>query len=160
MLLPTSSLFCLYGFYLYPSFMPDDLCRVLERLCCRMFTGCGHCTSFNTDWIFPILNFKANIPDHTRENVWDVLQVFSSTMIHFCPVYLCFVHASGNECFRYSYQAFNMSELGTANQLFLGSSFSTGFGIIPASCLWGGKESCILGALLRLSALSTEIPSR
>lgn len=43
MLYPTSSLFCLYGFYLYPSFKQDDLCRVLvpERLCCRMFTAVG-----------------------------------------------------------------------------------------------------------------------
>lgn len=38
----------------------------------------------------------------------------------------------------------------TANQLLLDSSFSTGFGIIPASFLWGGKKTCILGALLRL----------
>lgn len=50
-----------------------------------------------------------------------VLQVFSSTMIHFCPVYLHFVHASGNECFTYSHQAFNMSELGTENHLLFGS---------------------------------------
>lgn len=42
----TQVLFCLYGFYPYPSFMEDYLCSmlVLERLCCSMFTDCGHCT--------------------------------------------------------------------------------------------------------------------
>lgn len=42
-------------------------------------------TSLNTDRIFPILNFKAYTPYHTRENVSAVLQVFSSIMIYFCP---------------------------------------------------------------------------
>lgn len=31
-----------------------------------------------------------------------LLQVFSSTVVHFCPVYLHLVHASGDEYFRYS----------------------------------------------------------
>lgn len=138
----TSSLFYLYGFYPYPSIMQDYLCSmlVLERLCCSMFTDYGHCTSLNTDWIFPILNFKANTPCHTRENV--------SAVLHFCPVYLHFVHASGNEYFRYSNQASSMSELGTEGQLLFGSSFCIGFGIILASCLVGGKLTCILGTLL------------
>jgi len=110
--------------------------------------------SLVTDWIFPILNFKANTPSNTRENVSAVCQVLPSTVIHFCPVYLHFIHASGSEYFRYSNQASdyvrNMSELGTEGQLLFGSSFCIGFGVILASCLVGGKLTCILGALLIL----------
>lgn len=158
MLYPTSSLFCLYGCYLYPSFMQDDLYRVLdlERLCCRMFTGCGHLsieTGFSpfliSRQIFLIIQGK----------MCQLSFRFShQQLLIFCPVYLHFVHVWGNECFRYSHQAFNMSELGTENQLLFGSFFSTGFGIILASCLWGGKENSILGALLSLFQLQCSFP--
>lgn len=105
--------------------------------------------SLNTDRIFPILNFKANTPYHTRENV----SCPSGFLINndlFLPIYLHFFHASGNEYFRYSNQASNMSELETEGQLLFGTSFWIGFGIILASCLVGGKLTCILGALLIL----------
>lgn len=133
------------------------LCKMISAECLSLrgyVVGCLQAVSIaHIDWIFPSLNYNANIPYHRKENVSDVLQVFSSTMIHFCPIYLHFVHALGNRCFRYSHQAFNMSELGTENQLLFGRSFSTGFGIIPASCLWGSNETFILEALLRLFQL-------
>lgn len=126
-----SAILCFILQVLYSAFMDfiyiHPLCKMICADCLSLrgyVVGCLHSVgiahlSIETGFspclisrqIFLIIQGKISV----------VLQVFSSTMIHFCPVYLHFVHASGNECFTYSHQAFNMSELGTENHLLFGS---------------------------------------
>lgn len=80
-----------------------------------------------------------------------VLQVFPSTLIHFHPVCLHFIHVPGNEYFRSSKQASKTSELGTEGLLLFGNSFCIRFGIIPAASREDDKQTCTVVALLVLS---------